>query len=198
MTPKVFGVVLAAGASRRMGRPKQLLPHPQEQHHTLLTYTLAQLLEVPCTAIAVVLGAYKEQIESELQEHKKDVHLWYNSRWQEGLASSLRLAAQRVLSYNPEVDGMLVLLVDQILLTASYLRQMFHEISHYPHHPIASAYQNTIGPPAYFPRHLLPYFEDLQGDRGAKSILLQHANLLRVLPWEGGSADWDERGEKIF
>ncbi|HWW82952.1 MAG TPA: nucleotidyltransferase family protein, partial [Vicinamibacterales bacterium] len=113
MTPRRIGIViLAAGGSRRMGQPKQLLPF---RERTLLRHAVETAVESMCRPILVVIGAHAELVSLELQS--LPVLIAYNPEWASGIGSSLRLAIQ-TLGAIDAIEGVVITLSDQPLVTA--------------------------------------------------------------------------------
>ena len=89
MNPNIAILLLAAGASRRMGQPKQLLKINKDQ--TLLEHTVAIAQATPCQQILVVLGANATAIQTAISTN---INIVYNPLWEEGMGTSLRIGLQ--------------------------------------------------------------------------------------------------------
>ena len=120
---KTVGIVLAAGASRRMGSPKALLRGPDGI--PLAARQAALLLAGGCEGVAVVLGAEIERIRLELPEQLATVE---NPRWAQGRASSL----QAGIAAHPQADGFLFLPVDAAGVKEATIRAILEEASKDP------------------------------------------------------------------
>ena len=91
-TEKNVGIVLlAAGASVRLGRPKQLLPY---RGQTLLKYSIQTALDSQAQPVVVVLGANANELQNEIKE--SNVHVVINEHWQEGMSSSIRRGVKTI------------------------------------------------------------------------------------------------------
>ena len=176
MIENVAAVILAAGASRRLGKPKQLVRLERE---TLLERAVRVAAEAGCSPILVVLGASSEAIlaQSALQPAK----IVLNPEWEEGMASSIR-AGLRALP--PEIQAALLLTCDQPTVTAEHLRRLASEA---PTEPVASRYADRHGVPAYFPATTFPELLQLSGDQGARRLLAA----ARAIDLPGGELDVD-------
>jgi molybdenum cofactor cytidylyltransferase len=84
---------------------------------------------------------------------------------------------------------------DQVRLTAGHLNALIDAFGRTPDRPVASAYSGSAGVPALFPRALFGELLLLKGDRGAKRVLLAHAEELVTLPWPDGTLDVDTAGD---
>ena len=110
---RTVGIVLAAGASQRMGSPKALL---RGADGAPLAAKQAEVLRAGgCDPVAVVLGSESERIRRELPEGLRTVE---NPRWAQGRASSL----QAGIGAFPEADGFLFLPVDAVGAQAATVR----------------------------------------------------------------------------
>lgn len=156
-------LVLAAGASRRMGRSKALLETGQG---TLLDQAIRQA-RLMSDRVTVTTGAgyplmrFRARVQPACWLPVAD--------WGEGMAASLRAG---VASLGAEAKGVFVLLADQPLLDAAALSAMARAARFMPGQPVAAEYSGRPGVPAWLPRWLWPEILALEGDRGASSVLL--------------------------
>ena len=174
---KTAALILAAGASTRLGQPKQLVRLGEE---TLLERTIRIANEAGCEPIVVVLGANKEEIEAVVS--LGSIHVVHNEGWQEGMASSIR-AGLRDLAIGM-TEGVLVMACDQPGVTVEHLRALLGVNG-----LASSGYAGRRGVPAVFPRDLFSELMHLQGDAGARD-LLQHETVT-VVELPGGEVDID-------
>jgi len=159
----VFGVVLAAGESRRFGNPKQLA----EFDGAPLVRTAADVAR-RCfgTHSLLVVGHEPEAVTRAAGGGCE--FLIVNSRYRDGLGSSIALAAS-VLA--PVADAIVLLLADQPLVDADHVRRLVAGWSGRPRHALATDYGNGWGPPALVPKGLFDELQVLGGDRGAHALL---------------------------
>lgn len=159
-------VLLAAGASRRLSRPKQLLEVAGEP---LIRRMARVAIEARLFPSVVVLGSHSAQIRAVLAD--VPLQLVENPAWEEGMASSLRAGIAAVLQQSPHAHGAIVMLVDQPHVTATHLASIQQA-----HHAsgcsiVATRYDDHSGPPAYFSREHFPVLQSLRGDVGARVLL---------------------------
>jgi molybdenum cofactor cytidylyltransferase len=185
---RVAGVLLAAGASRRLGRPKQLV---QLGGRSLVRRAAEAALGAGCAPLFAVVGAHAAEVLRELAPLAAVPVR--NADWQEGIASSIRAGVAAAGAAVPACDGALLLLVDQPRVDADLLRRLLARFEEGGGaRVVASAYGGGRGVPAVFPRASFPALAALRGDRGAKPLLeAQRAEVLEVL-FPGGELDLDE------
>lgn len=182
-------VLLAAGASTRLGQPKQLLRLPAFGSETLIDHAVGLAREAETAPIFVVLGAHAEEIR--LEAELLDCILVRNEAWAEGMGSSLRLGISAVIENAPGASGAMVLVCDQPALSVDHLRKLLDTHRGNPETIAASRYAGRPGVPAVFPRALFPALLKLQGDKGARSILQQSRWAIHTIEFPGGELDLD-------
>jgi molybdenum cofactor cytidylyltransferase len=175
-------IILAAGESSRLGRPKQNLVFNGK---TLLRRAVESGLESRCSTITVVLGANS----TEITPVSRTTTL-YNKEWKEGMASSIRTA---ILEINNDLsfDQVVIMLCDQPFVDATLLNSLISKQTETGKAIVACTYNGTTGVPALFHRTLFPELLLLQGLEGAKKILKDHADDIAIIPFEQGSIDID-------
>jgi CTP:molybdopterin cytidylyltransferase MocA len=164
--PRIACVLLAAGESRRLGTPKQLAR--RRGRPLLLEACAAARGALGDAALLAVLGAHGLRLRALLQRDAADVTAVMNSRWRDGLASSLRAGLAAVPA---GTDAVLVLLVDQPNVDAAALRRLIHAWRRRPGVPAAASYAGRAGVPAILPRRSWHALRALQGDAGARALL---------------------------
>ncbi len=186
-TDPVAAIILAAGASTRLGSPKQLIRFGTE---TLLERTIRMAIEAGLNPIYGVVSA-------NLLIHACDHRMIrvLNTAASEGMASSIRAGLRAAESGNPSLSGIVMLTCDQPAVTAKHLR----ELANGGDHVLASAYAQRKGVPAYFPAGTFPQLLALRGDVGARE-LLKSAEAIEL---PGGELDIDtpkdlERARQIY
>lgn len=160
--PTLAAIVLAAGASARLGMPKALIEYRGE---TLLARAICAAASVADLAPIVVLGAAHERIRKQLStEHARVI---VNSDWATGQSTSLRAGVAAL----PRCDAALVCLCDQPLVDGTALERLREAWLDAPRRLIASVYDGTRGAPAIFPRARFDDLCALTGDCGARRLL---------------------------
>jgi len=164
----ISAIVLAAGESKRMGRPKQLLAW---QGKTLLRHVLESLMKSDADEIILVLGHEAEAIRKGLTEFQ--IKIVINPDYKQGMASSLR---QGLLAMNPTSEAFLVLLADQPGIGPEIMNRMIRDFQRAdPKRGIVRpVYQGLRGHPVLIGVQYLQEALQLQGDVGARQILMNH------------------------
>lgn len=183
----VAAIVLAAGASRRLGLPKQLLMQGGE---TMIERVIRLANEGGATPVIVVLGAHRELIREAVR--LSDSTSVINSSWEQGISTSIHAGLTAVEHSVPQTGGVLILACDQPRLTAEHVRAML-EVFCTQAAPaiVASTYKDVFGIPAVFPREIFADLRALRGDKGARALLMQPPCPLVALPFPGGEIDID-------
>lgn len=179
MSPSLSAIVLAAGASERLGQPKQLV---EWQGRPLVAHAAGLAAQVAEAGIVVVTGAAADHVGASVD----GVQTIHNPKWATGMASSL-CAGLRAL---PDCDGVLVLLCDQPLVTTEDIVRLADVWHNHPASPVAAEYAGTRGVPAIFPLGLRDELLRLEGEQGAGGWLRSRADVIGV-PMENAAADLD-------
>jgi molybdenum cofactor cytidylyltransferase len=172
------GVVLAAGSSRRMGSPKQLL---LVEGRPLLELVVAQACASGLDEVIVVLGAAADEIRSraDLGRARSIVNPDHAS----GMASSLRAG---LASLGDEVDRAVIILGDQPDVSAELLDELLdlQETSGLP--SAALGFDGILHPPVVLKRELWGEVMALEGDVGCRAVIRARPELVATLPVQRG------------
>jgi molybdenum cofactor cytidylyltransferase len=179
-------IILAAGNSSRMGKPKQLLRY---QNKTLIRHILDESVEAIGKNIVVVLGADANLIKPELSG--KRIIVVDNKKWKEGMASSIRAGVSAIMTLAHTLDGVILAVCDQPFVSSDLFKELIALKENTDREIIACTYDNTFGTPALFSRKYFTALMDLDGTEGAKKLLMQHNEDLVTIPFPMGSTDID-------
>jgi len=158
-------VVLAAGGSTRLGRPKQLV---EFKGKTLLKHTMDEVDDLGFQTKILVLGARQEEIQNKIDP--KGFKVVINTDWEQGMASSINVGLKAAIAEEEGLNHVLFLVSDQPFLERANLIKLVH--TQLTQHPKAtySKYGDNIGVPAIFSKEAFPLLLQLEGDEGAKKL----------------------------
>lgn len=159
-------VILAAGASHRMGRPKQLLPLGDK---SLLEHVVDAALGSAAWPVVVVLGAHAGEIRPVLA--RRPVLIAENAAWAEGMASSLRAGLTVINAFSPRIEGVLFALCDQPAFSSAIVDRFIEVQQRSGRNVVAARYGGHLGAPVLFAQSHFPALSALVGDEGARKLL---------------------------
>jgi molybdenum cofactor cytidylyltransferase len=169
---RTVAVVLAAGASRRFGQPKQLVDFrgiPLIRHAAILA------LGAGCDE-TIIVGSYREALVG------LDVTVLDNPNAAEGMSTSIRIAVEHARGAR-----ILITLCDQPRIEVEHLRALVGTDALIA----ATAYEDTIGVPAVFAAELADELLALRGDTGARAVIHAHRDVVLALRCEAAAIDID-------
>ncbi len=173
--PFVTGLVLGAGGSRRLGRPKQLLPYGER---TLLGHTVATARSCEFDQLVVAIGGAAGDVAEKVDLSGAQVVV--NTAYGEGCSSSIAAALDAV----DERCGVLVLLLgDQPGVTARIVRTLLDGRGDAP--LAVCRYDDGRGHPIAFARSVFPRLADLHGDKGVWRLLDERSGEVVEVPMSG-------------
>jgi molybdenum cofactor cytidylyltransferase len=163
---RVGAVILAAGASSRMGTPKQLLALGEQP---LLVRAVEAALASPVWPVVVVLGAHAEKIRPTLA--RLPVLIVENAAWAEGMASSIRTGVTTLRQFSRALEGAVIALCDQPAFSADTIGQLIAAQRTTGRSIVAAHYSGRNGAPALFLRQHFAALAALTGEEGARLLL---------------------------
>ena len=185
MNTKYGIVILAAGGSARMGRPKQLLPF---NNKSLLQNVVDAAMMVKDSTLMVVTGAEHKTVEKEL--NGDNMLVTYNEEWPSGMASSIRKGVREIVAA-ADPRAIIISVCDQPFITNTVFEDIIAAYEQRGKGIIASQYSETLGTPALFSRKYFGMLERLTGDEGAKKIIRQGNGDVDAVLFEKGKIDID-------
>ena len=188
----VSAVILAAGTSTRMGRPKQLLPLGGT---TLLAHAIENVRSAGLVEIVLVLGASAEAIRRQLpQALLESLKVVVNQAYTQGMASSLR---EGLSALNPHAEAALIILGDQPLVRPHTLHQIMAGFHRSGAQIVIPSYEGKRGNPVLLGRPVFPEAMSLEGDTGCRAIFANHVDAILEVGVEdsGILLDIDDQGD---
>jgi len=178
-------ILLAAGASARLGVPKQLL---RFQGETLLRRSVKSALAVS-NKVVVTLGARIETVRKEIED--LPVEIVENINWETGMSGSIRVALEKFL--DDELKAVVVMVCDQPFVDENLLKKIIRVFQKTDAPIVACAYQNTLGVPALFHKNLFPELLALDAQAGAKRLIKKYESQTATVSFPEGAFDIDTR-----
>src|SRR5580704_2566363 len=177
-------VILAAGGSRRLGQPKQLLSVLGEP---LLRRIVRTAADVAPDHLIVVLGSSAYDCVPVIKDCEADIVV--NPFWESGLAGSIRIGVERAEEQG--ADSVLLLLADQPWLNSEVIRRFLDRMNGQTDVIIAARYDGILGAPMMFGSDWFPQLKNLEGDQGARNLVSKEGDRVEVIDWSDGALDVD-------
>ena len=178
-------ILLAAGSSSRLGRPKQLINY---QSKTLIKHSIEAAQHSAADALVVVLGCNSELIQRGIES--KEVTVLVHAHWEEGMSSSMQCGL-RYLIETSQVEQVILMLCDQPYVSQELLDQLMKEKKSSRKGIVACSYAGTVGVPALFGKDYFPDLLALKGTEGAKKVILNHQADTFLVDFPLGAIDLD-------
>jgi xanthine/CO dehydrogenase XdhC/CoxF family maturation factor/CTP:molybdopterin cytidylyltransferase MocA len=186
---QTYGVLLlAAGASKRMGTAKQALIYNGD---TLLRNAVQAALELRCGTTVVVVSDEAGETARQLDQLPVDIAV--NEKAQEGMGGSIREGIKHMTARYPELSHVLIMVCDQPFVDAAHLRALIGMQQSTAAPVVASYYDNRKGVPALFHRSLFTSLQSLEGDTGAKHLIEMLGDVVAAVDFPQGSIDVDTK-----
>ena len=185
----IGAVILAAGASVRLGTPKQTILY---EGKPLLQHAVAAAQGAGCHPVVVVLGAHADAIVAHLAHfHFSPTAIVHNDHWKQGIGTSIAVGIEALLQTENTVTAAIMMVCDQPYADAALLQTLIAQHEQTGKGIVASTYAKTEGVPALFSNKYFDALMHLSGDTGAKKIMLQHQEDVGLVPFEKGIIDVD-------
>jgi molybdenum cofactor cytidylyltransferase len=184
-TDSIGIILLAAGASARLGEPKQLL---RFQGETLLRRTAKIALAVS-KRVVVTLGARIEITRKEIADLR--VEIVENKDWKTGMSGSIKIGLRQLLTDAKELRAVIVMVCDQPFVNTVTLEKAIETFEETKALIVASEYQNSLGVPALFRQNLFPDLLALDAQNGAKQLIKKYRAQTAVVSFPEGAFDID-------
>lgn len=165
-----YGIVLlAAGMSNRLGRPKQLLIY---QGDYLLNQAIKVAEKIKEAVTVVIIGAEAESLLNEIKDF--NVRVVVNQQFREGMASSIRCGVQYIQHHYNEIENIIMMVCDQPYVNTAHLLKLIACHRATEAKIVASTYSDRKGVPALFNKQVFPELLTLEGDVGAKELIKKY------------------------
>ncbi|MGJ5675018.1 MAG: nucleotidyltransferase family protein [Nostochopsis sp.] len=178
-------IILAAGASTRMGRPKQLLEY---NGRSLIQHAVEVAIASVCHPIIVVLGAYADRIKPEIVTSVETIE---NPFWHQGMSTSIRMGIETLNKSDYKAEAAILMLCDQPFVSPSLIERLIKVYRTTSAPIVASEYAQILGVPAIFDRTLFPQLTQLSQDAGARKIIQKYVRQVARVAFPQGIIDID-------
>ena len=179
-------IILAAGASTRLGKAKQTLKY---KNKSLLKIAVDAANHAGLYPVLVIIGANESEISKHLE--KETVTVVCNENWKDGIASSIHSGLIYLEKYMKPLENIVLMVCDQPHVDEKLLRSLKETKQSSNKTIVACSYKDTVGVPALFDRIHFPELLALKGDEGGKKVLLNHPDSVAVVPFPAGEIDID-------
>ena len=176
LSNKIAVIILAAGNSNRMGKIKQLL---EWEDKTIIEKIIKLSLSLKTKDVFVVLGSNYKKIYDVI--NKYNITIIKNNSWENGIGSSISTGIKKVMGYYNSLDGVLIILGDQPLISKKYLEKMIHVFFKKKPDIVSSKYKKSFGVPAIFGNSIFQSLTNLNKDFGAKKLMEIHLKSMIIL-----------------
>ncbi len=178
-------IILAAGNSSRLGRPKQLLTF---RGKLLVQHAVDEALQAKPGAVVVVTGAGAEEVSVSLAD--RAVTIVYNAHWLEGMASGIVAGVEKMVQLQ-SVTNFLITVCDQPFVSAALFRDMIKRKRDTGKGIVACAYAGSMGTPVLFDEKYQRDLLHLKGKEGAKALVKGSAKDVATVQFSKGNIDID-------
>lgn len=174
---KIGAVILAAGMSKRMGKPKLLLTL---KGMPLIYYSISLAVQQKLNPIVVIAGKHMKKVEKVIVDYNNVTYI-LNPEYESGMASSLKIGIEAVKG---QVDAVMVFLGDQPFVPNEVVQTLITEYEHNKDKGVRIVrprYGGELGHPILFDGSLLEHFNNIKGDEGGRSIINNHKEYLKII-----------------
>ncbi|MES3019604.1 MAG: nucleotidyltransferase family protein [Bacteroidota bacterium] len=179
-------LILAAGKSSRLGRPKQLLSY---RGKNLLQHSIDSAKQAGSNKVIVVLGSSKDIIQNKIEID--GIEIAENPDFESGISSSIKAGINALKKTAPGVDALILMVCDQPFAKTEILTSLVHKQKQTGKAIVGCIYENTKGTPALFHSSIFPELLSLEGDTGAKKLFDEYHDAASFVSFRDGGIDID-------
>lgn len=184
MDKKKYAIlILAAGESKRLGRPKQMVVL---NNSTLLNNTIEEAIRIKKADVFVILGDKHKIIQDTLNEH---IPTFINPKWKLGMGASIAFGVKQIKENG--YDAIILSVCDQPYISEKIFNQLISSFESRSKSIFVSKYNSESGPPTLFDIKYADALEELKNDQGAKEILRQNLDQVGYIEFKMGEIDID-------
>ena len=163
----IWGMILAAGESKRMGKPKLLLPFGEK---TIIETIIDSVIQSKLDDVLVVLGAHREKIEKKIKDFS--IKIVVNPNFKNDMLSSVQCGFRAL----PEdVEASLVILGDQPEISSALINKIVEAYKKSKKGIVLPVFRKNRGHPVLIDMKYQGEIEDLNPDLGLRNLVYKHA-----------------------
>ena len=182
-------VILAAGESKRMGVPKQILPIFGVP---MLKYLVDEVLDTEAHPVTVVVGANKTKIIPLLENIP--IGIIDNPDWQKGMGSSIKMGLVGSYLITKGFDGLIFMTSDMPFVDAQVINKLIKTAREFPEKTIiASRYAGTLGIPVLYKKERFEDILDMKPEHGSKQFFNKYQDEIVSVDFDLGAIDLDTK-----
>ncbi len=181
-------VLLAAGRSSRMGQHKLLLPLGDRP---VLAHVVEAVLASQARPLILVVGYQAEGVRTILTPYESKLAIIDNPDYQQGMSTSLRHGIGTLMASYPMINGALIVLGDQPLMTTHIIDNMIEAKQTTGKPIIAARYAGKRGNPTLFDASLFPELMEMTGDEGGRKVLERHRQEIAMVDMDEDMPNYD-------
>jgi molybdenum cofactor cytidylyltransferase len=163
----ITGIILAAGESKRMGKPKMLLPFGES---TILETVIASARDTQLHNVRVVLGSGREEIEKKI--HDPGIRIVSNPDYKKGMLSSVQCGLREI---GPGISAVMILLGDQPMIGKAVIERMIKAYRTTEKSILVATFNGKRGHPLLFHASYIPEILAFPSGSSLKSLLTKHS-----------------------
>lgn len=176
-------LIIAAGASRRLGQPKQLLPF---KNTFLLNHVIQECQASKIGDVYVVLGANYNFIQPKVEVQ---IPILYNKNWEQGMGNSIAFGMQQIIQ--KKYKNVIIAVGDQPFFYQNILHKIIQKQRETDALIVISNYEKGRGTPCFFDEKLFLELTQLKGDIGAKPLIEKYQQQVEMIDFPKGNIDID-------
>ena len=182
---RISGILLAAGESKRMGKPKLLLNLGKSN---IINATIDNLLKSEIYELIIVLGHEAQKIENSLSTQDKRIKFVTNKNYREGMSTSIKCG---VLTTSQESEAFLIALGDQPLISPKVINRLIEKYQSSDVGIVTVMHQSLRGHPVLISKKYVKEILSLNGDIGARDLLKKHLDDTTIINIESSEEFFD-------
>jgi molybdenum cofactor cytidylyltransferase len=159
----------------------------------MLQHVLHTVLHNRDAPVVLVLGSGASLYLRELDEER--IFLAINTEWERGMATSIKAGLKALLDKLPDIESVIIMTCDQPYISGRVLDELVETQMNTGKPIVASSYGDTLGPPAIFSNKYFPQLLQLEGDTGARKIIMQHPEEVASVSFPEGNIDIDTQAD---